>query len=160
MNTRASLGPEEAPSSPPAIERAVHAMTRWFGSTSAILLVLGVVCLWALSRPLFETIEAWQNAIITPLTILTFILIFLLQRSQNKALLAIHLKLNEIVASQHGASNRLIDLENMSEQEVLGLHRHYQKLASQAKNDASPGRFHTVEEAASKEVVSEETDRE
>ena len=80
--------------------------------------------------------RAWQNAITVTLTILSFLLIFLLQRTQNKALLSIHLKLNEIVASQHGASNHLIDVENRSEAEVGRLHQHYQKLA--AKSELSP----------------------
>jgi len=109
--------------------------------------------LWALSRPLFATSEAWQTAILTPLTILTFVLIFLLQRSQNKAMLAIQLKLNEIVASQHGASNRLIDLESMSEAEVIRLHRHYQVLATQTKAEKNRGEFHTIEEAATREAT-------
>ncbi len=143
-----TLLPEEPQGSRPIVEHAVHTMVRWLGSTQAILCVLGIILLWLLSLPFFHTVESWQNAIVTPFTILTFVLIFLLQRSQNKALLAIHLKLNEIVASQHGASNRLIDLENMSEQEVVKLHGHYQKLAASAKNDESPGKFHTVEESS------------
>jgi low affinity Fe/Cu permease len=146
-----SIQPEEPRSSSPVIERSVHALTRWLGSTAAIVLVLCVVGVWFLARPLFDTSEAWQNAILTPFTILTFLFVFLLQRSQNKAMLAIQLKLNEIVASQHGASNRLIDIENMSEQEVVRLHRHYQVLAAQTKAEPNPGQFHTVEEAARKE---------
>src|ERR1700676_362206 len=98
-----SVLPEEPKSSAPALEWAVHALARWLGSTAAMLLVLGVVVAWLLSRPLFATTEAWQSALLPPLTILMFVLIFLLQRSQNKAMLAIQLKLNEIVASQHGA---------------------------------------------------------
>ena len=151
-----SVLPEEPKSSPPAIEWVVHALSRWLGSTPAILLVLGVIAVWLLSRPLFSTSEAWQNALLTPLTILTFVLIFLLQRSQNKAMLAIQLKLNEIVASQHGASNRLIDLENMSEEEVVQLHRHYQMLAARTKTEENPGEFHTVEEAARRTPGEEE----
>ena len=143
-----NIQPEEPKSSPPLFESVVHALTRWIGSTTAILIVLGVVLVWFLCRPLFATTESWQNALMLPLTILTFVLIFLLQRSQNKAMLAIQLKLNEIVASQHGASNRLIDLENMSEEEVIQLHRHYQALARQTKAEENPGEFHTVEEAA------------
>ena len=65
-------------------------------------------------------------------------------------MLAIQLKLNEIVASQHGASNRLIDLENLSEAEVLALHGHYQALATHTKRDENPGAIHSVEEAASR----------
>jgi low affinity Fe/Cu permease len=148
-----SIQPEEPKSSRSVFEWAVHALSRWLGSTPAILLVLGAIGVWFLSRPLFATSEAWQNAILLPFTIMTFVLIFLLQRSQNKAMLAIQLKLNEIVASQHGASNRLIDLENMSEEEVAQLHRHYQLLAAQTKAEENPGEFHTVEEAARSELM-------
>jgi mannose-6-phosphate isomerase-like protein (cupin superfamily)/low affinity Fe/Cu permease len=123
-NSIMAVQPEEPKASPTAIEWAVHSLTRWLGSTSALIIVLVVIGLWYLARPYFETREDWHNALIIPLTVLTFLLIFLLQRTQNKALLAIQLKLNEIVASQHGASNRLIDVENMTEEEVLRLHRH------------------------------------
>ncbi len=75
-------------------------------------------------------------------------LIFLLQRSQNKAVLTLQLKLNEVIASQHGASNRLIALENLSEAEVEFLQRHYQSLATSARADEDPGKVHSVEEAA------------
>jgi low affinity Fe/Cu permease len=108
-----------------------------------------MIGVWYLSRSYFDTREEWQNAIVIPLTILTFLLIFLLQRTQNKALLAIQLKRNEIVASQHGASNRLIDVENMTEEEVLRLHKHYQTLAVRTKAEENPGEFHTVEESRS-----------
>jgi low affinity Fe/Cu permease len=148
-----SIQPEEPKSSPPVFEWGVHALTRWLGSTAAILIVLVVIGVWLLSRSLFATSEAWQNAILTPFTILTFVFVFLLQRSQNKALLAIQLKLNEIVASQHGASNRLIDVENMSEEEVIRLHRHYQVLAARTKVEENPGQVHTVEEAAKREAM-------
>ena len=138
----------EEPKSPtPMIEWAVHTLTRWLGSTPALISVLAIVGVWYFSRPYFHTREEWQNAILIPLTILTFLLIFLLQRTQNKALLSIQLKLNEIVASQHGASNHLIDIENMPEGEVLRLHRHYQALALRTKAEENRGEFHTVEES-------------
>jgi low affinity Fe/Cu permease len=142
--------PEEPKTSTPMIEWAMHALTRWLGSTPAFLFILLVVALWFFSRRYFDTREEWQNAIMTPLTILTFLLIFLLQRTQNKALLSIQLKLNEIVASQHGASNHLIDVENMPEEEVQRLHRHYQNLAELTKREENRGEFHTVEESRTK----------
>ncbi|HEX3148606.1 MAG TPA: low affinity iron permease family protein [Gemmataceae bacterium] len=140
--------PEGPKTRTPGFERAVHALTGWLGSTSAFALVLVSMVGWYLSRRYFSSTEAWQNAIMLTLTILTFLLIFLLQRTQNKALLSIQLKLNELVAAQHGASNRLIDLENMSENDVRNLHRHYQDLASHTKTEDNPGERHSVEEAA------------
>jgi low affinity Fe/Cu permease len=74
-------------------------------------------------------------------------MVFLIQRSQNKDSQAIHLKLNEIVASLQGASNRLINVEDLTEDEVRMLHRHYQTLAQLAKRDATLTASHSVEEA-------------
>jgi len=125
-----------------------HGLTRWLGSTFAFLLVLLFVGGWFASRSLFDSRESWQNTIMVTLAIVTFLLLFLLQRTQNKALLAIQLKLNEIVATQQGASNRLIDLENLSESEIARLHRHFQALATQAQAEENLGVYHTVEESA------------
>ncbi len=82
------------------------------------------------------------------MTLLTFFLIFILQRSQNKAMLALQLKMNEIIAANYGASNRLIDLENLPEQEVHNLHQHYQALGASAKEERQPGRGSFREEMA------------
>jgi low affinity Fe/Cu permease len=77
-------------------------------------------------------------------------MVFLIQRAQNKDSLAIHLKLNEIVAAMEGASNRLIDVEDLTENEIETLHRHYRKLVEMSKNDVRLGESHSVEEAANR----------
>jgi low affinity Fe/Cu permease len=74
-------------------------------------------------------------------------MVFLIQRTQNKDALAIHLKLNEIVAAMEGASNRLIDAEDLTEEEIVLLHKHYQKLVVMAKDDAKLTETHSIEEA-------------
>ena len=79
---------------------------------------VGVVIVWALLGPVFHFSDTWQLVINTGTTIVTFLMVFLIQRSQNKDSLAIHLKLNEIVAVLQGASNRLINVEDLTEQEV------------------------------------------
>lgn len=78
---------------------------------------------------------------------MTFLMVFLIQRSQNKDALAIHLKLNEIVAALDGASNRLIDVEDLIEEEVRVLHTYYKKLATMAKRDSRLTLSHSIEEA-------------
>ena len=83
----------------------------------------------------------------TGTTIVTFLMVFLIQRSQNKDALAVHLKLNEIVAAFEGASNRLINCEDLSEDEVRTLHRHYARLVAMARDDATLGQSHSIEEA-------------
>src|SRR5262249_25553810 len=79
--------------------------------------------------------DTWQLVINTGTTVVTFLMVFLIQRTQNKDSLALHIKLNELVAAVRGASNRLINIEDLSEEEVRTLHRHYQELAELAKND-------------------------
>jgi low affinity Fe/Cu permease len=80
-------------------------------------------------------------------------MVFLIQRSQNKDALAIHLKLNEIVAALEGASNRLIDVEDLTEAEIKTLHTHYQKLVSMAKADLKLTMSHSVEEAEARHEI-------
>jgi len=129
------------------LERAARAVTGWTGSSQAFGGAVAVVIAWALLGPIFHFSDTWQLVINTGTTIVTFLMVFLIQRSQNKDSLAIHLKLNEIVASLQGASNRLINVEDLTEQEVRTLHRHYQALVELAKRDASLTASHSVEEA-------------
>ncbi len=77
-------------------------------------------------------------------------MVFLIQRTQNKDAQAIHLKLNEIVAALDGASNRLIDVEDLTEQEIQALHKHYQELVKMAKRDTKLTQTHSIEEAESR----------
>src|SRR5512133_1309855 len=105
------------------LERIATAVTRWTGSTSAFALACATLLIWALTGPLFGFSDTWQLVINTGTTIVTFLMVFLIQRTQNKDSLALHLKLNEIVAALQGASNRLIDVESLSEQELNLLHR-------------------------------------
>ena len=128
------------------LERAATAVTRWTGSTSAFALASGIIVVWALSGRYFNYSDTWQLVINTGTSMVTFLMVFLIQRSQNKDSLAIHLKLNEIVAAVEGASNRLIDVESLTEQELTVLRRHYGKLAQMAKQDASLTKSHSIEE--------------
>ena len=90
---------------------------------------------WALVGPVFGFSDTWQLVINTGTTIVTFLMVFLIQRSQNKDANAMHLKLNELVAACSGASNRLIDVEALSEEELDALHRYYRELAQLARKD-------------------------
>jgi low affinity Fe/Cu permease len=106
-----------------------------------------VILVWAFTGPLFRFSDTWQLVINTGTTIVTFLMVFLIQRSQNKDSLAIHLKLNELVAAVEGASNRLIEVESLTEDELNVLRRHYSKLAQMAKQDTKLTMSHSVEEA-------------
>ena len=129
------------------LERSARAVTVWTGSSQAFAGAVGVIIVWALLGPVFHFSDTWQLVINTGTTIVTFLMVFLIQRSQNKDSLAIHLKLNEIVAVLQGASNRLINVEDLTEQEVATLHRHYRTLAEIAKRDTTLTASHSVEEA-------------
>ena len=103
--------------------------------------------MWIVTGPLFHFSDTWQLVINTGTTIITFLMVFLIQRTQNKDALAIHIKLNEIVAALEGASNRLIDVEDLTEGEIETLHKHYQALVAMAKKDSKLTQSHSIEEA-------------
>ena len=96
---------------------------------------------------MFHFSDTWQLVINTGTTIVTFLMVFLIQRAQNKDSLAIQLKLNEIVAAMPGASNRLIDVEDLSEDDLKRLHQFYSRLAEMAKHEVDLRRSHSIEEA-------------
>ena len=122
-------------------------ITAFTGSTSAFALALGVIVVWAILGPVFGYSDTWQLVINTGTTIVTFLMVFLIQRAQNKDSLAIHLKLNEIVAAMTGASNRLVDVESLSEKELAQLHRFYSELAGLCRKEVDLTHSHSVEEA-------------
>jgi low affinity Fe/Cu permease len=129
------------------LERLSLKATQAAGTSWAFIIALSAVIIWAATGPIFKYSDTWQLVINTSTTIVTFLMVFLIQRTQNKDALAIHLKLNEIVAALEGASNRLIDVEDLTEEEVKLLHKHYQKLVSLAKHDAKLTTSHSIEEA-------------
>lgn len=122
-------------------------VTHLAGSSWGFAVAVGTVAVWALTGPLFHWSDTWQLVINTGTTIVTFLMVFLIQRTQNKDGLAIQLKLNELVAAIEGASNRLIDIEDLSEAELQTLHGHYRRLAEMAKADENVAVSHSMEEA-------------
>jgi len=130
-----------------AVERFAHAVSRFAGSTTAFVCAVGVIVLWAIAGPVFHYSETWQLTVNTGTTIVTFLMVFLIQRSQNKESLAVQLKLNEIVAALQGASNRLVNVEDMSEGDLEVLHSHYTSLAEMAKRDLDIHQSHSLDEA-------------
>jgi low affinity Fe/Cu permease len=127
--------------------RVAGAVTRWAGSSWGFGMALATIVVWGASGPIFGWSDTWQLVINTGTTIVTFLMVFLIQRTQNKESLAIHLKLNELVAAMQGASNRLIDVEDIAEHELKILHAHYQRLAEMARDEADVSASHSIEEA-------------
>src|SRR3954469_9128076 len=108
--------------------RFAKGTARATGRPSAFLFAVAVILTWLVTGPLFHFSDTWQLVINTGTTVVTFLMVFLIQRAQNKDSLAIQLKLNEIVAAIPGASNRLIDVEALSEADLKRLHDFYSKL--------------------------------
>ena len=128
-------------------ERLSIILTRFTGSSTAFVLSITLVAIWALSGPFFNFSEVWQLVINTGTTVITFLMVFLIQRTQNKDSLAIQLKLNEIIASSAGASNRMVDIEDISEAELVILKKHFNKLARLFEAEKNIKISHSIEEA-------------
>jgi low affinity Fe/Cu permease len=120
--------------------------TKWAGSSLAFLIAILIVLIWIVTGPLFKFSDTWQLVINTGTTIVTFLMVFLIQRTQNKDSIALQLKLNELLAAHQGASNRLLNIEELSEEEILAMQKKYRKLADRIKCDENPNRAFTVDE--------------
>ncbi len=131
------------------IERFSQLAVAWSGSAWALGSAVAIIALWLLVGPFFGFSDTWQLAINTGTTIITFLMVFLIQRAQNKESRSVQLKLNEIVAALQGASNRLINVEDLSEDDVRKLHDDYQKLASRVQQPSDLHDSHSVDETGS-----------
>ena len=123
------------------------------GRPGAFGLAALTIIVWLVSGPIFGYSDTWQLIINTSTTIVTFLMVFLIQRAQNKDAMAIQLKLNELVAAIDGASNRLIDVEDLSEKELVALHRFYAQLVGMARKDSTLTASHSVEEAEARHIA-------
>ena len=132
------------------LEKFSYQATRATGTSVAFVIAVAVILVWGVTGPIFHYSDTWQLVINTGTTIITFLMVFLIQRAQNKDALAIHLKLNEIVAALEGASNRLIDVEDLSEPEIDALRNYYKRLIELAKKDDVLTTTHSIEEAATR----------
>ncbi len=104
--------------------------------TSAVLILV----LWLVSGPIFNYSDTWQLAINTLTTIITFLMVFLIQNTQNRDTKAVHLKLDELLRSARGADNYLIEIETLSDQELEVVHARFEKLHSKAEQELSKRR--------------------
>lgn len=135
------------------LERFSLKATKATGTSMSFILALLAIIVWGLTGPLFHYSDTWQLVINTSTTIVTFLMVFLIQRTQNKDAQALHLKLNEIVAALEGASNNLIDVEDLTEEELDTLHKHYGKLVQMAKKDIKLTQSHSIEEAEARHLI-------
>ncbi|WP_080777776.1 low affinity iron permease family protein [Chryseobacterium phocaeense] len=121
--------------------------TKFTGSSYAFIGATLIVVAWAVSGPVFNYSETWQLVINTGTTIITFLMVFLIQKAQNKDSKAIQIKLNELIAAHEKASNRIVDIEDLTEKELDQLHHYYEELARFAKEDADIHTSHSIDAA-------------
>lgn len=134
-------------SSKAQFEKIASAVTKAVGTSTSFIIALFVIIIWAITGPIFNFSDTWQLVINTGTTIITFLMVFVIQQSQNKDSLAIQLKLNELIASDEKASNRLIVVEDLTQAELEVLKKFYVKLADLAKKENDLHSSHSVDEA-------------
>lgn len=128
-------------------EKISSVVTKATGSTAAFIVAFMVIIVWILSGPLFNYSDTWQLVINTGTTIVTFLMVFLIQRSQNKDSIALHLKLNELVVASELASNRLVSIEDISEEELIAMQKFYKHLAELTANELTVEESHSFNRA-------------
>ncbi|ETZ22383.1 low affinity iron permease family protein [Pedobacter sp. V48] len=128
-------------------EKLATKVTKATGSTPVILAAFIIVVLWGISGPIFDYSETWQLVINTGTTIITFLMVFLIQKTQNKDSLAIQIKLNELVAAHELTSNHMIDVEDLSEEELEVIEKYYAKLADLAKQEKNIKQAYSITQA-------------
>ena len=122
-------------------------VTRAAGRPMTLIIAFLIIIIWAVTGPIFNYSDTWQLVINTGTTIITFIMVFVIQQTQNKDTTALQLKLNELIASNEKASNRLIDIEDLTEEELLLLKKFYITLADLAEKEADIFSSHSLDEA-------------
>jgi low affinity Fe/Cu permease len=128
-------------------DRFAGGITRATGRPAAFFTALAVIIIWGITGPFFNFSDTWQLVVNTGTTIITFLMVFVIQQSQNKDTMALQLKLNELIACNAGASNRLIDIEDLTEDELKVLKAFYVRLSKLAEKEADIHSSHSIDEA-------------
>ena len=115
--------------------RFAKATSRWTGRPVTFIIAMLSIVLWALTGPLFGFSDTWQLVVNTATTIITFLMVFLIQSTQNRDSEALQVKLDELIHVTKGAQNALLDLEELEEEELDRIRDHYQKIAERARGD-------------------------
>lgn len=141
-------------------EKFSSAVCKATGSTMAFVIAFLIVVVWAVTGPFFNYSQTWQLVINTGTTIITFLMVFLIQKAQNKDSLAIQLKLNELVASSELSSNSLVDIENMTEDEMKIVQKYYRKISALSKKEESLHISHSLDEAEDQKIMKSKRQKE
>jgi low affinity Fe/Cu permease len=129
-------------------ENFANRITHATGRPMAFIIAFLVILVWGISGPIFNYSDTWQLIINTSTTIVTFLMVFLIQHAQNKDTAAVHLKLNELIAATSTASNRLVDVEDLTSEELETLKKFYVRLSDLAEKEANIHKTHSIDEAS------------
>jgi len=120
--------------------RFAHKTSLAVGSPAAFIAAVVVILVWAITGPLFHYSDTWQLIINTATTIITFLMVFLIQNTQNRDARAVHLKLDELIKNIDGARNWMIDLEDLSDEEIDAFQKEFQRFTKQARKRRAAGK--------------------
>jgi len=142
-------------------EKVSNTISTYSGSSGVFIVAIGLILVWGVSGPIFHFSNTWLLIVNTGTSIITFLMVFLIQKSQNKESIAVQLKLNELIAASHHASNRLLNIQDLSEEELKTLYEHYRTLVELTQKAESNTQSHSVEDAieAVVEEINEEEER-
>jgi len=128
-------------------EKVSNTITLYSGSTPVFIIAVGLIVVWGITGPVFHFSNTWLLIVNTGTSIITFLMVFLIQKSQNKESIAVQLKLNELIAANNSASNRLLNIQDLSEGELNILYEHYRTLVELTQKAKSNTKSHSVEDA-------------
>jgi low affinity Fe/Cu permease len=132
-----------------AFNRFANIATKAAGSPTAFVMVLAIILIWLLTGPIFKFSNTWQLIINSTSSVVTFLMVFIIQQSQNKDTMALQLKLNELIAANKFASNRLIDIEDLTDEELEVIKKFYVRLSELAGKEIDLRKSHSYDEASS-----------
>jgi low affinity Fe/Cu permease len=128
-------------------ERLSNVISAYSGSSPVLMTATALILLWAVTGPVFHYSNTWLLVVNTGTSIITFLMVFLIQKAQNKESIAVQLKLNELIAANNTASNRLLNIQDLSEDELNILYEHYRTLVDLTQKARSKSKSHSVEDA-------------
>lgn len=135
-------------------ERISNKITTYSGSSPVFITAVCFILIWAATGPVMGFSNTWLLIVNTATSIITFLMVFLIQKAQNKESIAVQLKLNELIAASTHASNRLLNIQDLSEEELKTLYEHYRKLVELTQQAQSSTQSHSIEDAIeSAEVI-------
>ncbi|MDB5131438.1 MAG: Low affinity iron permease [Mucilaginibacter sp.] len=141
------MSKQESENTISGFERISNTITTYSGSSPVFIAAVCLILLWGVTGPVFNFSNTWLLIVNTGTSIITFLMVFLIQKSQNKESIAVQLKLNELIAASTHASNRLLNIQDLSEEELKTLYDHYRKLVELTQQAQSNTQSHSVEDA-------------